>query len=84
MRLMPTPPANLTMTDAEVAELRQGKLAMLAQSHVSDAYKKILGQMVSMDLPTPRMVQEFVTIWKLFWKYKWKCGVGIRPKNASQ
>jgi len=69
---MPTPPANLTMTDAEVAELRQ-KLAMLAQSHVNDAYKKILGQMVSMDLPTPRMVQEFVTIWKLLWKYKWTC-----------
>ena len=72
MPLMPTPPANLTMTDAEVAELRQ-KLAMLAQSHVNDAYKKILGQMVSMDLPTPRMVQEFVTIWKLLWKYKWTC-----------
>jgi hypothetical protein len=30
------------MTDAEVAELRQ-RLAMLAQSHVQDNYKKILG-----------------------------------------
>jgi hypothetical protein len=28
------------MTDAEVAELRQ-RLAMLAQSHVQDNYKKI-------------------------------------------
>jgi hypothetical protein len=65
MPWMPTPPPNLTMTDAEVAELRQ-RLAMLAQSHVQDA------QMVSMDLPTPRMVQEFVTTWKLLWKYKWK------------
>jgi hypothetical protein len=68
---VPNPPPNLTMSDAEVAELRQ-KLAMLAQSHVQDAYKKILGQMVSMELPTPRMIQEFVTTWKLLWKYKWK------------
>ena len=69
---MPNPPPHLTMTDAEVAELRKS-LALLAPSHVQDHYKQILGQMVSMDLPTPKMVQEFVTIWKFLWKYKWKC-----------
>lgn len=68
---MPTPPANLTMTDAEVADLRKG-LALLAPSHVQDAYRKSLAQLVSTDLPTPRMIQEFVTTWKLLWKYKWK------------
>ena len=69
-RSMPAPP-NMTITDQEVAELRKS-LALLAPSHVQDSYKKILGQMVSIDLPTARMVQEFVTIWKLLWKYKWR------------
>ena len=69
---MPNPPPQLTITDEEVAALRKS-LAMLAPSHVQDNYKKILRQIVTMDLPTPKMVQEFVTIWKLLWKYKWKC-----------
>jgi len=47
-------------------------LALLAHSHVVDAYRKILGQLVSTDLPTPRMIQEFITTWKLLWKDKWK------------
>jgi hypothetical protein len=68
---MPTPPANATMTQEEVDKLRHG-LALLAHSHVVDAYRKILGQLVSTDLPTPRMIQEFITTWKLLWKDKWK------------
>src|SRR5271163_4400842 len=63
----PTPPANLTMSEEEVAKLRHG-LAHLAPSHVEAAYRKSLAQLVSTDLPTPRMVQEFVTIWKLLWR----------------
>jgi hypothetical protein len=68
--MSPAPP-NLTMTDAEVADLRKG-LALLAPSHDQDAYRKSLAQLVSAELPTPRMIQEFVTTWKLLWKYKWK------------
>jgi hypothetical protein len=68
---MPKPPAELTMTPDEIAELRRG-MALLAPSHVKDAYRKSLGQLASTDLPTPRMIQEFVMVWKLLWKYKWK------------
>jgi hypothetical protein len=64
------PPPN-AMTKEQVDKFRQG-LARLAQSHVQAAYRRSLGQLVSTDLPTPRMVQEFVTIWKLLWQYKWK------------
>jgi hypothetical protein len=64
-------PANLTMTEKEVEELRSG-LALLAPAHVEKAYKKSLGALVSTDLPSPRLVQEFVTIWKLLWRYKWR------------
>jgi hypothetical protein len=71
MPFVPTPPANLTMTEEEVAKLRKG-LALLAPSHIEDAYRKSLGKLVSENLPTPRMIQEFVTIWKLQWKYKWE------------
>jgi RES domain-containing protein len=72
MRSMtPTPPANLTMSEEEVAKLRHG-LAHLAPSHVEAAYRKSLAGLVATDLPTPRMVQEFVTVWKMLWRYKWK------------
>ena len=66
-----TTPANVTMTKEEVNKFPHG-LAHLAQSHVEAAYRKSLGQLVSTDLPTPRMIQEFVTIWKLLWRNKWK------------
>ena len=66
-----TTPANMPMTKEEVDKLRHG-LAHLAQSSVEAEYRKSLGQLVSSDLPTPRMIQEFVTIWKLLWRYKWK------------
>ena len=70
MNAQSTPPANV-MTQEEVDKLRRG-LAHLAHSSVEAEYRKSLGQLVSSDLPTPRMIQEFVTIWKLLWKYKWK------------
>jgi hypothetical protein len=70
MPFVPTPP-HMTMSEEEVQKLRSG-LALLAPAHVEEAYRKSLGELVSTDLPTPRMVQEFVTIWKLLWKYKWK------------
>ena len=57
------------MTKEEVDKLRRG-LAHLAQAHVEAAYRKRLGELVSVDLPTPRMVQEFVTICKLLRKWK--------------
>jgi len=65
-----TTPANV-MTKEEVDKLRHG-FAHLAQSSVEAEYRKSLGQLVSTDLPTPRMIQEFVTIWKLLRRYKWK------------
>lgn len=66
-----TTPTNATMTKEEVDKLRHG-LAHLAHSSVQEEYRKSLGQLVSSDLPTPRMIQEFVTIWKLLWRSKWK------------
>ncbi|MGA2421196.1 MAG: hypothetical protein ABSG69_14035 [Candidatus Acidiferrum sp.] len=65
------PPANAMMTKEEVDKLRRG-LAHLAHSHLEATYRRSLGQLVSTDMPTPRMVQEFVTTWKLLWGYKWK------------
>jgi hypothetical protein len=64
------PPAN-AMTKEEVDKLRHG-LALLAPSSMEAEYRTSLGQLVSTDLPTPRMIQEFVTIWKLLWRYKLK------------
>ncbi len=66
-----TTPANATTTKEQVDKLRDG-LAHLAHSSVEAEYRKSLGQLVSTDLPTPRMIQEFVTIWKLLWRNKWR------------
>jgi hypothetical protein len=68
---MPTPPGNQTMTEEEVENLRRG-LALLAQPNVEEQYRTNLARLVSEKLPTPRMVQQFLVVWKYLWKQKWR------------
>jgi hypothetical protein len=66
---MPTLPGNQTMTKEEVEDLRRG-LALLAQPNVEEEYRTHLARLVSEKLPTPRMVQQFLVVWKFMWKQK--------------
>ena len=68
---MPTLPGNQTMTEEEVENLRRG-LALLAQPTVEEQYRTSLARLVSEKLPTPRMVQQFLVVWKFMWRQKWR------------
>jgi hypothetical protein len=46
--------------------------AHLEPSHVQALNRKSLGEFWTADLPTPRMIQGFGTIWKLLWQSKWR------------
>jgi hypothetical protein len=57
------------MTEEEVENLRR-ELALLAQPNVEEQYRTNLARLVSEKLPTPRMVQQFLVVWKYLWKQK--------------
>jgi hypothetical protein len=70
MARRPEFPANV-MTREQLRELKRS-LSMLSPHTVRDNYRKMLEQcrLLQGTLPTPRMMQELVTLWKVLWRWR--------------
>ena len=62
---------NDAMTREQLKELERN-LLLLSPYIVKERYKQIADRVRFLELPTPRVVQEFVTTWKVLWRWrKW-------------
>jgi hypothetical protein len=57
------------MSKSELAALKR-RLGMLAPAHVDDEYIRVLSEIQLRPLPGPRLVQEFVALWKARWDWQ--------------
>jgi len=65
-------PANLRNDAMSLSELRelQRSLRMLSPMIVKEKYKVLADRCRFLELPTPRLMQEFVATWKVLWKWR--------------
>ncbi|HEY1481098.1 MAG TPA: hypothetical protein VGF19_00130 [Candidatus Acidoferrum sp.] len=65
-------PAHLpcdSMSKAEMDEL-QRSLSLLSPDIVKGRYKAVLDRCRFLELATPRMMQELVTLWRVLWYWR--------------
>jgi hypothetical protein len=64
-------PSDEQMTPEQVKDF-QRKIAMLSPYTLESHYREHLGRCKLRPgfMPSPRMIQEFVSIWKQLWKWK--------------
>jgi len=65
-------PANLrndAMTRAQLRELERS-LRLLSPMIVKERYKVLADRCRFLELPTPRLMQEFVATWKVLWRWR--------------
>ena len=60
---------NDSMTAEELQQLRRN-LSMLSLYLVREKYKTLVDRCRFLELPTPRIMQELVTTWKLLWRWR--------------
>jgi hypothetical protein len=72
MPFMANRPANLrnnAMSRRELQELERS-LSLLSPMIVKEKYKVLADRCRFLELPTPRLMQEFVATWKVLWKWR--------------
>jgi hypothetical protein len=57
------------LTKQQIQELHRS-LSLLSPYHVKEKYKTVLDKCRFLDLATPRLMQELVTLWKILWKWR--------------
>ena len=60
---------NDAMTREQLRELERS-LSLLSPLTVKDKYKQIADRIRFLELPTPRVIQELVTTWKVLWRWR--------------
>jgi len=60
---------NDAMTRSELRELERS-LRLLSPMVVKEKYKVLADRCRFLELPTPRLMQEFVATWKVLWKWR--------------
>jgi hypothetical protein len=60
---------NDAMSRGELRELRRS-LSLLSPMIVKEKYKVLADRCRFLELPTPRLMQEFVATWKVLWKWR--------------
>jgi hypothetical protein len=60
---------NDAMNKKQIEELHR-ELSMLSPYHVREKYKTLLDKCRFLELASPRMMQELVTLWKLLWRWR--------------
>jgi hypothetical protein len=60
---------NDAMTPEQLKEMRRG-LLLLSPHIVKERYKVVVDKCRFVDLPSPKVVQELVTLWKVLWKWR--------------
>jgi hypothetical protein len=72
MPFMANRPANLrndAMSRRELRELERSQ-SLLSPMIVKEKYKVLADRCRFLELPTPRLMQEFVATWKVLWKWR--------------
>jgi hypothetical protein len=69
MARRPNPLPNDAMTREQVQELRRS-LLLLSPYHVQEKYKNVLDRCRFVELATPKMMQELISLWKVLWKWR--------------
>jgi hypothetical protein len=69
MARRPTYARNDAMTEAELEEYRRS-LQLLSPHIVKGMYTRLVDKCRFLELPTPRMMQELVTLWKVLWQWR--------------
>jgi len=60
---------NDAMTETQLKELERS-LSLLSPMIVKEKYKVLADRCRFLELPTPRLMQEFVATWKVLWKWR--------------
>jgi nitrate reductase assembly molybdenum cofactor insertion protein NarJ len=60
---------NDAMTREQLTEF-QRNLRLLSPYAVKEKYKQLVDRCRFLDLPTPRIIQELVTTWKVLWRWR--------------
>jgi hypothetical protein len=60
---------NDSMTAEELQQLRRN-LLLLSPYLVQEKYKTLVDRCRFLELPTPRIMQELVTTWKVLWRWR--------------
>jgi hypothetical protein len=60
---------NDAMTRAQLKQFERS-LSLLSPHMVKEKYKQIADRVRFLDLPTPRIMQELVTTWKVLWRWR--------------
>ncbi len=54
----------------ELLKQLERNLSLLSPSIVKDKYRQAADRCRFLDLPTPRVIQELVTTWKVLWRWR--------------
>lgn len=57
------------MTRDELKSLERN-LSLLSPAIVKERYKQLADRCRFLDLPTPRVIQELVTTWRVLWRWR--------------
>jgi hypothetical protein len=66
---LPSEAPNDAMTRQQLKELERS-LSLLSPHIVKEKYRQAADRCRFLDLPTPRVVQELVTTWKVLWRWR--------------
>ena len=69
MARRPMPLPNDAMTREQLKEL-QRNLSLLSPYTVKEKYRTLVDRCRFLDLPTPRIIQELVTTWRVLWRWR--------------
>ena len=66
---LPNDALNDAMTRQQLKELERS-LSLLSPHIVKEKYRQVADRCRFLDLPTPRVMQELVTTWKVLWRWR--------------
>jgi hypothetical protein len=69
MARRPDPLPNDAMTREQLEQFRRN-LSLLSPETVKERYRRAADRCRFLDLPTPRVIQELVVLWKVLWKWR--------------
>ena len=69
MAKRPTSIPNDALTRDELKQLERN-LSLLSPYMVKEKYRRAADRCRFLDLPTPRVVQELVTTWRVLWRWR--------------
>jgi hypothetical protein len=69
MAKRPSSIPNDALTRQELRELER-RLSLLSPHIVKEKYRQAADRCRFLDLPTPRVIQELVTTWRVLWRWR--------------